>query len=56
LSEVQLDKEFNLYELILTNTNLKSHKFDKWYELYCGAKCKKIGNKIQINLEFDHGS
>lgn len=56
LSEVELDKEFSLYELILTNTNLKSHKFDKWYELYCGAKCKKINNKIIVNLDFDHGS
>ncbi len=56
LSEVQLDKEFSLYELIITNSNLKSHKFDKWYELYCGAKCKKIDDKIHINLKCVHSS
>jgi len=56
LTEINLGKEFTLEDLIIANTNLKSHKFDNWYELYCGAKCEKKNNLIEVSLDFDHGS
>lgn len=37
---------------------IKSHKFDFWYELYCGVDktdIKKDG-KLMVNITFDHGS
>ena len=51
-----LGKEFTLEDLITANSNLKSHKFDYWYELYTGCVCANKNNSIVINLEFDHGS
>jgi hypothetical protein len=42
--------------LIGSNSNLKSHKFDNWYELYCGTKYTQKKNLVTIELEFDHGS
>ena len=35
---------------------IKSHKFDSWYELYCG--CKKVVSKngVVLKVNFDHGS
>jgi hypothetical protein len=35
---------------------LKSHKWDKWYELYSGCQIKKKGRSFKIDLDFDHGS
>jgi len=36
---------------------VKSHKFDTWYELFCGVKEINISSKkIVITLDFDHGS
>lgn len=37
---------------------IKSHKFDKWYELYIRARIKidDTANTINISVAFDHGS
>lgn len=36
---------------------IKSHKFDKWYELFCKIKSlTQKGNQIIIQFNFDHGS
>jgi hypothetical protein len=56
LTEINLGKEFTLEDLIISNTNLKSHKFDYWYELYYGTLCANNGDFIEITLNFDHGS
>ena len=58
LTDIDLGKEFTLEDLIITITNLKSHKFDYWYELYTDCSCEYENeiNSIIINLEFDHGS
>lgn len=56
LNGVNLGKEFTLNDLLIANSNLKSHKFDNWYELYCGAKCEETTNSIFVSLKFDHGS
>jgi hypothetical protein len=56
VSELELGTEFTLYDLLVANSNLKSHKFDNWYELYCGTKCKQTQNLVTIELDFDHGS
>lgn len=56
VSEISLDNEFTLYDLLVSNTNLKSHKFDNWYEMYCLASCSEKSDTIIVKLEFDHGS
>lgn len=47
----------SLREYISALYLLKSHKFDKWYELYIGSLIKKTksGNRLVV-LKFDHGS
>jgi hypothetical protein len=47
----------SLHDFISALYLLKSHKFDKWYELYTGSKIQELqsGNRV-IVLEFDHGS
>jgi hypothetical protein len=37
---------------------IKSHKFDYWYELYCSinVNSKKNSQDIKINVSYDHGS
>lgn len=58
LTKINLGKKFTLKDLIISNSNLKSHKFDYWYELYTGCKVKKNikSNAVSIELKFDHGS
>lgn len=58
LSKINLGKNFSLKDLIIANSNLKSHKFDYWYELYTGCDVKKNEkkNSIVIELKYDHGS
>jgi hypothetical protein len=56
VSNIELGCEFTLEELIIACTNLKSHKFDNCYELYCDSKCEIADNQIVINACFDHGS
>ncbi len=45
-----------LYDFVSALYKLKSHKFDKWYELYTNCKVTEIDNGYRIDLEFDHGS
>ncbi len=37
---------------------LKSHKFDYWYELFCGCSVTRDedNNTVTITISFDHGS
>jgi hypothetical protein len=35
---------------------IKSHKFDKWYELYSRCTVRLVGSVIVVSLTFDHGS
>lgn len=56
VSNIKLGKEFTLEEMITTIYNLKSHKFDYWYELFCDTKIKIDNDKIDVCLSFDHGS
>jgi len=36
---------------------IKSHKWDKNYEMFCGVdECEFRGNLIFVGLKFDHGS
>ncbi len=56
LQEINLKNEFTLENLIDCNYHLKSHKFDYWYELYCGTHCESDTNYINVFLNFDHGS
>jgi hypothetical protein len=49
-----------LKELIYNLYFIKSHKCDKWYELYCdtefSSKKYKYNDVYTINIVFDHGS
>jgi hypothetical protein len=45
-----------LYDLIHIFYRLKSHKFNKWYEMYCGSFVINKNNIYAISLTFDHGS
>lgn len=56
VTKIDLENRFTLYDLLTSNTNLKSHKFDNWYELYCNATCKNNNGQITVELNFDHGS
>ena len=35
---------------------LRSHKFDSWYEMFCGAEISKTDAGYAIDLGFGHGS
>jgi hypothetical protein len=58
VSEIYLGKEFTLEDLITANSNVKSHKFDYWYELYtdCIVENDENTNSISILLKYNHGS
>lgn len=56
LDEIELENP-TLKEFVNGIWTLKSHKFDKWYELYCGiSDYENIDGNIKLNLDFDHGS
>ena len=47
----------NLLHFMETCYRVKSHKWDKWYELYCGANVEKVPeNCLKVDIIFDHGS
>jgi hypothetical protein len=56
VEEVKLNNEFTLEDLVISFTNLRSHKFDGWYELLCDAGVIIEDDNIIIELNFDHGS
>jgi hypothetical protein len=43
-------------DFIMVCFDMKSHKFDFWYELYGGVVNTKTDKCINITVEFDHGS
>ncbi|HAA58993.1 MAG TPA: hypothetical protein DCE42_29835 [Myxococcales bacterium] len=43
-------------ELVEALFVVKSHKFDTWYELYCGCTLEEGDDGVVISLEMDHGS
>lgn len=53
VESVSLGREFTFFDLLTANANLKSHKFDNNYELFCEAFINEQG---QVELVFDHGS
>jgi hypothetical protein len=54
---VILGKTFTLDDLINACYKIKSHKFDYWYELYCGVdKVYTKDDNLFISVAFDHGS
>ena len=56
-SEYILNENFTLYDLAIGCYKIKSHKFDKWYELFLGCvETNLIDGELVINLSFDHGS
>jgi hypothetical protein len=49
--------KLNLTQLIVGLYRIKSHKFDKWYELFSDARISvKNGSNLVISCGFDHGS
>jgi len=55
-NKIKLNKEFTLKDLLVANTQLKSHKFDNNYEMYCGTECEITANNVIVNINMDHGS
>ena len=54
---ITLKSQISLYQFIRSLFELKSHKFDGWYELYCDVKISHVTeNNIHIKVDFDHGS
>ena len=56
VDKVEFKNEFTLRQILDAYFNLKSHKFDKWYELFSSCKVKENGKDITITMVFDHGS
>lgn len=54
--KVCLTKKFTYGDLLEKLFEIKSHKFDLWYELFCDANAVVTDKKITINMHFDHGS
>jgi hypothetical protein len=54
--EINLPSTCSAIELIDTFFRLKSHKFENWYEMYCGCEVDDVGVKYIVSLDFDHGS
>ncbi|AGC02436.1 hypothetical protein H012_gp012 [Acanthamoeba polyphaga moumouvirus] len=60
-------RSLKLHDLIIAAYKIKSHKFEKWYEMFCrvsyddfiifhNSDDKKKWKEITAVLEFDHGS
>lgn len=55
-SRVNLNKQFTLKDVLVANSQLKSHKFDYNYEMYCSAECEYTPNAVIVDINMDHGS
>lgn len=54
---IPVDGKIPFEQFIRACFDIKSHKFDFWYELYCGiGKIIKSDDAIEVIVEFDHGS
>jgi hypothetical protein len=52
-----IDEKISFEKFIRACFDIKSHKFDFWYELYCGIhKVIEHDNSIEVFVNFDHGS
>jgi hypothetical protein len=50
-----IHKIFNIFfleDLIIANINLKSHKFDYWYELYIGINVEEYDDYVVVSLDY----
>lgn len=54
LEQIKIALPINLHDFFAALYKTKSHKWDKWYELYSGFKLDLNRNLIKLN--FDHGS
>jgi len=55
-SEVNLKSFFSMHQLIDASYLIKSHKFEHWYELFCGVEVEQKKDRIECQTDFDHGS
>ncbi len=54
--QVNINEYITLHDLVQIYYRTKSHKFDTWYELYCGCSVIKKKENFYVNLSHDHGS
>lgn len=55
-SKCILEKECTIKDFVDALFNTKSHKFDKWYELYISSLFKNTDDMYHIGINYDHGS
>lgn len=55
-SEYILQLPCTLMDFMKAVYRLKSHKWDKWYELYGGVTTEQTSNFVRACFSFDHGS
>lgn len=54
---VKNESGISLDDLIVAAFKVKSHKFEGWYEMYCGIdNALIINDKLVAGITFDHGS
>ena len=53
--KVVLTGEYKIVDILFAYINLKSSKFDRWYELYC-LTARTNSNPPQLIIDFDYGS
>lgn len=52
-----VDGKIKFLDLVQACFDIKSHKFDLWYELFCGIKKFRLeGGDGIATIVFDHGS
>lgn len=54
--EYEVKLPATLYDFMNACYRIKSHKWGRWYELYCGGSVVRSDDMIELNTNFDHGS
>lgn len=54
--KITLQKHFTLHDIVIAFYNLKSHKWDRHYEMFVGSEVEFYGRIAWVELSFDHGS
>lgn len=54
--EYKMKLPISLMDFMKGCYRIKSHKWDKWYELYCGGTVDMESKSITLTTSFDHGS
>jgi len=54
--EVTLQKHITLHDIVIAFHKLKSHKWDRHFEMFLGSNVIICGNVVHIKLLIDHGS